>query len=371
MKFVIQREALLKPLQIVGSVVERRQTLPILSNVLLEISPRGLALTATDLEVEIVVCTSLDSAEGGKTTLPARKFIDICRALAEDARLEISVEKDRATLLSGKSRFVLSTLPASEFPSIEDIQPNLNFSIEQATLKRLIEKTQFAMAHQDVRYYLNGLLLEVGPEILRAVATDGHRLAYCQRSKSVGSKSVDVTENQAVIIPRKGVNELSKLLSDSEQLVMVELATNHIRVVSDSLTFSSKLIDGRFPDYQRVIPHNADKLVVLDRNALRQAVQRTSILTSEKYRSIRFQLEPGTLRVWAHNPEQEEAEEELSIDYNGTNLEIGFNAGYLLEALGAVTGQDVELHLSDPNSCCLIQGVGDNTCKYVVMPMRL
>lgn len=366
MKFTIQREALLKPLQVVGGVVERRQTLPILSNVLLDISSRSLAITATDLEVEIVAHTSLDSAEGGKTTLPARKFIDICRALPEEAVLEILVEKDRATLKSGKSRFVLSTLPAAEFPSIEDIRPVFSFSVEQAVLRRLIEKTQFAMAHQDVRYYLNGLLFEVGSGSLRTVATDGHRLAYCEVSTPI-----DIEENQSVIIPRKGVGELYKLLNDHGGMVTVELAPNHIRTASDTLKFSSKLIDGRFPDYQRVIPHQADKRVILDREALRQAVQRTSILTNEKYRSIRLQLEPGTLRVWAHNPEQEEAEEELVVDYSGTSLEIGFNASYLLDALQAVSGQKVEVHLSDSNSCCLIQGIGESKCKYVVMPMRL
>lgn len=366
MKFTIQREALLKPLQVVGGVVERRQTMPILSNVLLDISSQGLAITATDLEVEIVARASLDSAEGGRTTLPARKFIDICRALPEEALLEILVDKDRATLKSGKSRFVLSTLPASEFPSIEAIRPVISFSLEQAVLRRLIEKTQFAMAHQDVRYYLNGLLLEVGAGSLRTVATDGHRLAYCEVSTPI-----DVEENQSVIIPRKGVGELYKLLNDHEGLVTVELAPNHIRMVSDTLKFSSKLIDGRFPDYQRVIPHQADKRVVLDRDALRHAVQRTSILTNEKYRSIRLQLEPGTLRVWAHNPEQEEAEEELVVDYSGTSLEIGFNASYLLDALQAVSGQKVEVHLSDSNSCCLIHGLGESHCKYVVMPMRL
>ena len=280
--------------------------------------------------------------------------------------MEILIDKDRATLKSAKSRFVLSTLPASEFPSIEDIRPVFSFSIEQAVLRRLIEKTHFAMAHQDVRYYLNGLLLEVGSGSLRTVATDGHRLAYCEVATPL-----DIDENQSVIIPRKGVGELYKLLNDNEELVTVELASNHIRMVNRTLKFSSKLIDGRFPDYQRVIPHQADKRVVLDRDALRHAVQRTSILTNEKYRSIRLQLEAGTLRVWAHNPEQEEAEEELAVDYSGTSLEIGFNASYLLDALQAVSGQKVEVHLSDSNSCCLIQGVGESNCKYVVMPMRL
>lgn len=366
MKFTIQREAILKPLQTVSGVVERRQTLPILSNVLVDVSSAGLALTATDLEVEMRVTAPLDSPQGGKTTLPARKFMDICRALPEGAQLDISVEKDRAVIKSGKSRFVLATLPAGEFPSIEEMRPSLEFSIAQGMLKRLIERTQFAMANQDVRYYLNGLLLEMDANELRAVATDGHRLAYCSIPNSI-----KIEENQSVIIPRKGIGELQRLLSDIDLPVQVQIGTNHIRVMTDELKFTSKLIDGRFPDYQRVIPQNADKLVIADRDILRHAVQRTSILTNEKYRSIRLQLEPGTLKVLAHNPEQEEAEEEIAVDYAGGGLEIGFNSTYIADALAAVTGDTVELRLSDPNSCCLIQAAGDTHCKYVVMPMRL
>ena len=366
MKFTIQREVLLKPLQVVSGVVERRQTLPILSNVLVNVSANGLAVTATDLEVEIVVGAPLDSPDGGQTTLPARKIIDICRALPEGALLEIAVDKDKAVLRSGKSRFVLATLPATEFPSIEEVRPVLSFEIEQSKLKQLIDKTQFAMAHQDVRYYLNGLLLEMTSGQLRAVATDGHRLAYCQVATQI-----KFDDSHHVIIPRKGIAELHKLLLDGDQIARVQIGTNHIRVETAGLRFTSKLIDGRFPDYQRVIPQNADKLVVIDRDALRQAVQRTSILTNEKYRSVRLQLERGLLRVWAHNPEQEEAEEELAVGYEGAGLEIGFNSTYLLDALAAVGSSAIELRLSDPNSCCLIQSVGDSDSKYVVMPMRL
>lgn len=366
MKFTIQREAILKPLQTVSGVVERRQTLPILSNVLVDVSPTGIALTATDLEVEMKVFTPLDTPEGGRTTLPARKFMDICRALPEGAQLDISVEKDRAVIKSGKSRFVLSTLPAVEFPNIEEMRPVLEFSIAQGVLKHLIERTQFAMANQDVRYYLNGLLLEVDANELRAVATDGHRLAYCSIPNDI-----KIEENHSVIVPRKGIGELQRLLSDIDMPVQVQIGTNHIRVMTNELKFTSKLIDGRFPDYQRVIPQNPDKLVVAERDTLRHAVQRTSILTNEKYRSIRLQLEPGTLKVLAHNPEQEEAEEEISVDYLGGGLEIGFNSTYILEALAAITEDTVELRLSDANSCCLIQAAGDMHCKYVVMPMRL
>jgi DNA polymerase-3 subunit beta len=366
MKFTIQREAILKPLQLISGVVERRQTLPILANVLLKADSDSLTLTATDLEVELVVSTGLDGTDGGSTTLPARKFMDICRALPEGASLEISVDKERALIRSGKSRFVLATLPASEFPAVDEIRPVLSFSMEQSKLKRLIERTQFAMAHQDVRYYLNGLLLEVSNGELRAVATDGHRLAYCQQASPI-----EVDENQQVIVPRKGVMELQKLLEDSEQTVEIEIGPNHMRMSAADLRFTSKLIDGRFPDYQRVIPQNTDKVVVANREDLRQAVLRTSILTNEKYRSIRLQLEPNVLRVLAHNPEQEEAEEEVGVDYSGASLEIGFNSTYVLDALQAVADDNVEIRLSDANSCCLIHAPGADDSKYVVMPMRL
>lgn len=366
MKFKVQREDILRPLQLVGGVVERRQTLPILSNVLLDATQDRLAITATDLELEMVVHASLDGAEAGRSTLPARKFMDICRALPEGSLLDIAVEKDRAVLRSGKSRFVLSTLPAAEFPSVEALRETLSFSVPQKLLKTLIERTQFAMAQQDVRYYLNGLLMELSDGELRAVATDGHRLALCKAD--IG---VNFEENQQIIVPRKGVSELARLLEDTDLPVDVQIGTNHIRVSTPSFSFTSKLIDGRFPDYQRVIPQGTDKQIVADRNSLRQALVRTSILSNEKYRSVRLALSQGSLRVLAHNPEQEEAEEEVPVNYDGTSLEIGFNANYLLDALGAVSSDDIHIKLSDPNSCCLIHGEGMEDCKYVVMPMRL
>lgn len=366
MRFTVQREVILKPLQLVSGVVERKQTLPILSNVLLEVTREGLALTGTDLEVEIIARTPLDSAEAGKTTLPARKFMDICRALPEQALIEVSVDKERAVIRSKKSRFVLSTLPFSEFPNIEDMPTTLEISLPQRELKRLIDNTQFAMAQQDVRYYLNGLLLEISNGNLRTVATDGHRLAYCEVKADI-----KVDENQQIIIPRKGVAEIARLLEDSDQPITIKIGHNHIRIIGQELTFTSKLIDGKFPDYQRVIPHNSDKIIIGDRESLKQALTRASILSNEKYRSIRFQLSSNVLRILAHNPEQEEAEEEIAVNYEGTDLEIGFNATYILDALTAVTTPEAELRLSDPNSCCLILGAGVEDCKYVVMPMRI
>jgi len=370
MRFSIQRENILKPLQFVIGVVEKRQTLPVLSNVLLVVSKNQLSLTATDLEVEIVASTNLDVSEQGQITLPARKFMDICKALPDSAQLELSYDsdKERALIRSGKSRFTLATLPVTDFPNIEDVSGAFNFQMSQRVLKNLIDKTQFSMAQQDVRYYLNGLLLEVADQIVKTVATDGHRLSYCESEVDVAP-----SEKRQVILPRKGVMELAKILEDSDSAAQIQLGTNHIRVNVESIQFTSKLVDGQFPDYDRVIPKNSDKEIVADRDLLRQAFVRTSILSNEKYRGIRIRLQPGLLQAQAHNPEMEEAEEEVEIEYQGSELEIGFNVNYLLDALAAVSTETVKVQFSNPNSSCLIlpNGEEDLECMYVVMPMRL
>lgn len=367
MELKIERELLLKPLQQVIGVVERRQTLPILGNVLLKASDKELSITATDLEIEMVSHTTLNkSSDLGETTLPARKFVDICKALPNDAMLTIKVEGERATIRSGKSRFVLSTLPASEFPNIDAFDPLLAFEIPQNQLKRLIDKTHFAMAQQDVRYYLNGLLFEFSDNLIRVVATDGHRLALGDAEILTG-----VGELQQVIVPRKAVLELSRLLENSDETVTIELGGNHLRLETAGLSFITKLIDGRFPDYQRVVPQGGDKIVIADRNQIHQALSRASILSNEKYRSVRFSISSGSLQVMANNPEQEEAEEEISVDYDGPSLEIGFNASYVLDALNAIDGDKVQLELTDQNSCCLIRSPASEDARYVVMPMRL
>ncbi len=372
MKFSIQRESLLKPLQLVSGVVERRQTLPILSNVLLKAGQEGLSIIATDLEIEMSAKTQLDCSEPGEVTLPARKFMDICRALPEQAMIEINTDGSeesggRAVVRSGKSRFVLSTLPAAEFPNIGAFESTLDFSISHTALKTLISSTSFAMAQQDIRYYLNGLLLEVANGRVRAVATDGHRLAL----NDAASADIRVSEAQQIILPRKAVNELSRLLDDSDSLIHVQIGSNHIRLSTLTMGFTSKLIDGRFPDYHRVVPQNGDKVITSDREILKQALVRTSILSNEKHRSVRLMLTKGNLRLFAHNPEQEQAEEEVAVDYNGFDIEIGFNVNYMVDALSAINTPQIRLVLTDPNSCCLIQGVGKEDCKYVVMPMRL
>ena len=366
MELKIDRESLLKPLQLVIGVVERRQTLPILGNVLLKVANNQLSITATDLEIEMVTHMLLPGSEKGETTLPARKFMDICKALPDGALLTINVDGERATIRSGKSRFTLSTLPATEFPNIDSFDTSLEFKIAQSKIKKLIDQTHFAMAQQDVRYYLNGLLLEFSDNLIRAVATDGHRLALCDVEADIGT-----TEMQQIIVPRKAVMELSRLLDNSNTPVTVQLGSNHIRLSTNEMSFITKLIDGRFPDYQRVVPQGGDKIVVADRNLLRQALGRASILSNEKYRSVRFTLSSGTIQVVANNPEQETAEEEIVVEYDGPGLEVGFNASYILDALGVISTDQVLLELTDQNSCCLIRSPDSEACKYVVMPMRL
>jgi len=366
MELKIERELLLKPLQQVIGVVERRQTLPILGNVLLKTSDKQLSITATDLEIEMVSEIAIESTNTSETTLPARKFLDICKALPNNATLTIKVNSERATIKSGKSRFVLSTLPSTEFPNIDSFESSFEFEIPQSQLKKLIDQTHFAMAQQDVRYYLNGLLFEFSNNLVRVVATDGHRLALCDQKVVTG-----ISELQQVIIPRKAVLELSRLLENSDETIKIELGSNHIRLSTGELSFITKLIDGRFPDYQRVVPQGGDKIVIADRNLIHQALSRASILSNEKYRSVRFTLSSGTLQVMANNPEQEEAEEVITVDYDGPSLEIGFNASYVLEALNALSDDNVQLELTDQNSCCLIRSPLSEESRYVVMPMRL
>lgn len=369
MKFTIDRETLLKPLQATQGVVERRQTLPILANVLLAAEKDRLSVTATDMEVELVARAPLSGASPGEITVPARKLIDICRALPPDAKVNFSVDGEKAVIRSGKSRFTLTTLPAGEYPSADRPADEATVSIKQGALKRLIELTHFAMAHQDVRYYLNGLLLELGATELRAVATDGHRLAIAE-----SDIAADVGESpRLLILPRKGVGELLRLLSGEDEDMELVIGSNAVRAEFSNMQFTSKLIDGRFPDYERVIPDadRADKQIEVDKETLRQCLARAAILSNDKYRAVRLSLAPGTLRVLANNPEQEEAEDEMEITYDGEILEVGFNVVYLMDALNAVPGAGARLYFTDASSSCLIAPVGDDRCRYVVMPMRL
>lgn len=367
MHFTIQREALLKPLQLVAGVVERRQTLPVLSNVLLVVEGQQLSLTGTDLEVELVGRVTLeDAAEPGEITVPARKLMDICKSLPSDALIDIRVDDQKLMVKAGRSRFTLSTLPANDFPTVEEGPGSLTFNLPQAKLRRLVERTSFAMAQQDVRYYLNGMLLEVQSGLLRAVATDGHRLAMCSMEAAIQQEG-----KHQVIVPRKGILELARLLTEQDAEVAIVLGQHHIRANTGEFTFTSKLVDGKFPDYERVLPRGGDKLVLADRQGLREAFSRTAILSNEKYRGIRLTLASGLLKIQANNPEQEEAEEEIVVDYSGSGLEIGFNVSYLLDVLGVMGTEQVRLILSDSNSSALLQEADNDDSAYVVMPMRL
>ncbi len=364
MKFTAEREHILAALQAAIGVVERRQTMPILANVLLSAKDNRLSVTATDLEVELVAGADIKSGSDGAITIPGRKLLDICRSLPDGSKITVAQDGERVQLRAGKSRFTLSSLPAAEFPVIDEMNVQQTLDIPQADLKRLLDKTHFSMAQQDVRYYLNGMLLETDGKMLRSVATDGHRLALCEMDLASKGKG------QQIIVPRKGVLELQRLLG-SEGVVTLTIGSNHIRAQIGDIRFTSKLIDGRFPEYSRVIPANPPRLVQADKDVLRSALQRTAILSNEKYRGIRLAMKGNSMTLQAHNPEQEEAEEEIEVQYDGDDLEVGFNVNYLLDAIAAIEGSEVEIGLMDANSSCLIRAPDNSSSRYVVMPMRL
>jgi DNA polymerase-3 subunit beta len=365
MKLTASREEFLAPLQSVIGVVERRQTMPVLANVLLSARDGKLSITGTDLEVELVAASKVAVAQTGDVTIPGRKLLDIFRALPEKTSVTLSTEGERVSVRGGRSRFTLSTLPATEFPLVDDINAQQTVEVSQAEFRRLIDKTHFSMAQQDVRYYLNGMLLETEAKSLRADATDGHRLAICETELAARVKTA-----QQVIVPRKGVLELQRILA-AEGTIELAVGTNHVRAQIGDIRFTSKLIDGRFPEYGRVIPANPTKIVEADRESLRQALQRTAILSNEKYRGVRLTVKPDLLTIQAHNPEQEEAEDQIEVSYKGDEVEIGFNVNYLLDALAAIETEKVEIGLTDANSSCLVRGAGVAQTRYVVMPMRL
>tara|TARA_B110000503_G_scaffold85373_2_gene129896 strand:+ start:26588 stop:27700 length:1113 start_codon:yes stop_codon:yes gene_type:complete len=370
MKFSIARDSLVKSLNLVAGVVERRQTMPILANVLVVLEEDQLSLTGTDLEVELVGRVQLAAAgDSGEITVPARKLLDICKSLPEGSDIDFTAKDNKVSVKSGRSRFTLSTLPAREFPNVEDSMGTHQLTLKQGQLRRLIDRTGFAMAQQDVRYYLNGMLWEIDDkQQLRVVATDGHRLAMCTLPERVKVTGEGATQ---VILPRKGVLELARLLMDDDADIVIIIGSNHIRAATENFTFTSKLVDGKFPDYQRVLPRSPDKILMGSRQELRQAFTRTAILSNEKYRGVRLKLTQDTLDIRANNPEQEEAEETVSVEYSGDALEIGFNVSYVLDVLGVLSGEQVKLSLADPNSSALLEESELGDSLYVVMPMRL
>ena len=365
MLFTISRDSFLKTLQAVIGVVERRQTMPVLANVLLQVSNTDISMTASDLEVQLVAGTSdtLKVETNGEITVPGRKLLDICKNLPAGTDLRFSLDKERVTLRSGRSRFTLATLPATEFPVLEAVKGAQSFTIEQNKLRQQIERTQFAMAQQDVRYYLNGMLFELKNNELVTVATDGHRLA-------LAAQAVSHDSDVQVILPRKGVLELSRLLENEGEL-KITLSQHHLQAEFGNRSFISKLIDGKFPEYQRVIPSSTSNNITAERQSFRAALQRAAILSNEKFRGIRVELKENTLGIHSHNPEQEEAEDAIEIDYNGEVIEVGFNVNYLLDVLGILESDIINIGLTDSNSSCLITDDKMDGCKFVIMPMRL
>jgi len=364
-----QRDSLLAPLQSVSGIVEKKHTLPILSNVLLEKHGDRLTLLATDIEIQITTSTPVASNEGdGAVTVGARKLQDILRSLPDSAEVSLNLEEKRLQVKAGKSRFNLQTLPAEDFPRMAlsegDIQ---KITVTQKQFRRLLGQTQFSMAAQDVRYYLNGLLLLVEGNELRAVATDGHRLAYA----SMALEGEAALPRQELILPRKTVLELSRLLADSDEPLQIELTSNQVRFQFGNINLVSKLIDGKFPDYERVIPATLKNFVVLNRTALLQSMVRAAILTNEKFRGVRLVLTPGSLKIMAANAEQEEAQEELEVEYTGDAIDVGFNVGYLLDVLNNSSAESIEWGFNDANSSALLTIPGNERFKYVVMPMRI
>lgn len=368
MKFSIDRAALLEPLQIVASVVERRQTLPILANLLLVVDEKALSLTGTDLEVELCARTDLvQTVEPGEITVPSRKLLEICRSLPDSVAMEFRTDGNRLGIHSGRFSSHLATLSVTDFPKVEMAEEEAEFSVSARALHELLIKTSFAMAQQDVRYYFNGLLFETVNNSIRLVATNGQRLA------SSFLDDIEVgNDRRQFIVPRKGVSELLKLIPENLDLdVRLRFSSNHMQVQCANATLTTKLIDATYPDYDRVIPEDGDKVLIGDRQEIKEALARTAILSNEIYKNIHLRLESGTLTMHSNNPQQEEAEESVSVNYNGPTLEIGFNVIYFIDALSAMNGEKVRMSFGDSNSACLLADPEDINSTYVIVPMVL
>lgn len=367
LNITVQREALLKPLRAVCGVVEKKQTLPILSNVLLTAKGEELLLTGTDLEVELIGRVRVENIAGvGSTTVAARILLDICQNLPEGALLQLTVEGRSLVVRSAKSSFKLNTLLAQDFPSLEECEYPVKINIKQVLLKNLLTKTYFAMGQQDVRHYLNGTFLDISQNTIKCVAADGHRLAL----SSIEDENIGNVEAK-VILPRKSVLELMRLLdTDEENIATLEISDNRFRVTTNDYKFTTKLINAQYPDYNRLVPRGTTAAIG-DRELIKQALTRASILSNEKFRGVRFQLEPGKLMITANNSDQEHAEEAVGLDYSGSTIEIGFNVAYLLDVVSTITTKTVRCLFTDSNSGVLIEPMDGDQSLYVVMPMRL
>lgn len=368
MNINIQKETLEAPLSQIIGVVEKKQTLPILGNVFMQLEQNTLTLVGSDLETEITTTVRNIGGDDGKITVSARKLYDICRSLPAESQLALIIEDDnRMIVKAGKSRFTLQTLSAEDYPRLEETEWRYELNLSHEQLSQLLTRTAFSMAQQDVRYFLNGLLLEIRDNQILAVSTDGHRLAKTQIS--IDSTGIDLVQS---IVPRKAALEIARFLSnDADQTVSVKINASHIRVESGDFLFISKLIEGRFPDYEKVIPANLDKHVIINRGQLIDILSRAAILSNEKFRGVSLAVSGSVLKVASHNPDQEHANDEMTVDYSGTDIEIGFNVNYLLEALKACDSESIDLGLLDPNTSCTFHAEGNNDTIYLIMPMRL
>ena len=366
MNFIINREQLLFPLQQIVSVIEKRQTMPILSNVLLVVNENGLVLTGTDLEIQLIAQVNLDSFEIGEITVPARKFLDIVRLLPNEAEIKIELLNDKMKITSGRSRFSLSTLSADSYPEFSESELENQFLINAGKMKKALDKTVFCMANQDVRYYLNGLLLHISNSKLKLVASDGHRLSIYE--DNIG----EATGYEArIILPRKGVLELTRLLDDEEAELNIQFSNSNIRIHVKNLIFSAKLVDAKYPDFSKVFEQSFFNQIQIQRQLLKDALTRVAILANEKFKGITFNVSDGLLKLNSHNPEHDEADEELIIEYKGEPLSIAFNSQYLLDAVSNLDSELAVLTIASNASSCFVEEPEQQAYKFIVMPMRL
>ena len=363
----IEKEALLKPLQTVVGIVERKQTMPILSNILIEKESGKIRFTSTDLEIQITTTIEAEADDDTYTaiTVGGKKLQEILRILPEQSKVSIEVKDNKAQIKSNKSRFNLQSLPAQDFPKLSNqLSDAKKIRLSQTALKNLLSSVQFAMAQQDVRYYLNGVLFVIEDDKFRAVATDGHRLAYNAITLAENSEKLEI------IVPRKAIMELSKLLSDGNEEIEIEFSLQQLKATFSGIELTTKLIEGKFPDYQRVIPNYSNHLSI-NRTLVQQALQRAAILSNEKFRGVRFVLTEKNLCIISSNSEQEEAQVEIETDYHGEAIDIGFNVNYLLDGLNSIDTEMAIFSFGNPNSSILITSPDDLEFRYVVMPMRI
>ncbi len=366
MKFIINRENLLTPLQKIVSVIEKRQTMPILSNVLLSITENSLVLTGTDLEIQLIASIHLDSSEDGEITVPARKFLDIVRLLPNNAQIKFELKEDKVKLSSGRSRFSLSTLSAENYPEFSEIELENKFLINAGKLKYALDKTVFCMGNQDVRYYLNGLLLHVSNSRLKLVASDGHRLSFYE--DDIGVKTGYETR---IILPRKGVLELSRLLDEEAIELEIQFSNSNIRITINDLIFSAKLIDAKYPDFSKVFDQSFLNSIHIEKHILKEALTRVAVLANEKVKGVNCKISEGLLKLSSHNPEHDEAEEELIVEYNDETISIAFNFQYLLDAVNNLDSDIAVLTIASNGSSCFVDEPETKPYKFIVMPMRL